>query len=139
MTPELIVAIISAVLTTIVGILTIMANVKMNKLKNLEMIHKYNKNITNFELQFKDEKWFRNLMKNDEFRTYNIESQVRIEAWWEEYQKTNVIQETVPTVEIKTLRKSKPKNNYGKRFRISPQLRKAPTETTIVDEDGTDW
>lgn len=139
MTPELIVAIISAVLTTIVGILTIMANVKMNKLKNLEMIHKYNKNITNFELQFKDEEWFRNLMKNDEFRTYNIESQVRIEAWWEEYQKTNVIQETVPTVEIKTLRKPRPKNSYGKRFRISPQLRKATTETTIVDEDGTDW
>lgn len=139
MTPELIVAIISAVLTTIVGILTVMANVKMNKLKNLEMIHKYNKNITNFELQFKDEEWFRNLMKNDEFRTYNIESQVRIETWWGEYQKTNVIQETVPTVEIKTLRKSKPKHSYGKRFRIAPNAIKAPTKTTIVDEDGTDW
>jgi uncharacterized membrane protein YciS (DUF1049 family) len=46
---------ISIVGTIIVGIFTIKANVKISKINNLEAVHKFEKNITKFELQFKDE------------------------------------------------------------------------------------
>lgn len=127
MTPELIVTIITATLTFIVGILTIITNVQMNKLKNLETTRKYNKNITNYELQFKDEKWFREIMESGEFSNYNEKSQTRIYYWWQEYEKTHKVNHMRPTVDITKLKE---------RIPIRPVVLKVTEEEPTSLENG---
>lgn len=127
MTPELIVTIITATLTFIVGILTIITNVQMNKLKNLETTRKYNKNITNYELQFKDEKWFREIMESGEFSNYNEKSQTRIYYWWKEYEKTHKVNHMRPTVDITKLKE---------RIPIRPVVLKVTEEEPTSLENG---
>ena len=80
-------------------------------------------------------------MKSGEFRTFNEESQMRIEAWWEEYQKNHVIAKIVPTVEVNELRRKKPKKRNA-RFRMAEPLKKInPTrikeysDQSDVDDD----
>lgn len=126
MTPELIITIITATLTFIVGILTIITNVQMNKLKNLETTRKYNKNITNYELQFKDEKWFRGIMESGEFSNYNEKSQTRIYYWWQEYEKTHKVNHMRPTVDITKLKE---------RIPVRPVVLKASEEIPIASEN----
>jgi uncharacterized membrane protein YciS (DUF1049 family) len=41
--------------TIVIGIFTVRANIKISRINNLEADHKFEKNITKFELQFKDE------------------------------------------------------------------------------------
>ena len=88
MTSELILSIISLVLSTLTSILTVVINSKVGKLNNLEALHKYKKHITKFELSFKDEEWLFNLMESDEFHNYDNKSRRLIHKWWMEYSKT---------------------------------------------------
>ena len=84
---ELIISFISLGATFIVGILTLFANIKISKIENLESKRKYDKEITYFELQFKDEQWLYDILKNGEFDLYSIKSKKKIFNWWTEYQK----------------------------------------------------
>ena len=81
MVTELILSILTLVTSVSCSIATIVVTFKIGKLNNLEAIHKYQKKITPFELTFKDKKWFLNLMKNDEFRDFDENSQTIIKAW----------------------------------------------------------
>lgn len=75
-------------------------------------------------------------MKSGEFRTFNEESQMRIEAWWEEYQKNHVIAKIVPTVEVNELRRKKPKKRNA-RFRMAGPLKKVnPTRIKEYSEQA---
>ena len=82
MTPELIISLISLVLSTTCSILTILVNINVSKLNNLEAIHKYQKKITPFELTFKDKKWFLDLIDKGEFGNYDENSQTIMKAWY---------------------------------------------------------
>lgn len=82
MTPELIISLISLVLSTTCSILTILVNINISKLNNLEAIHKYQKKITAFELTFKDKKWFLDLIDKGEFGNYDENSQTIMKAWY---------------------------------------------------------
>ena len=88
MAPELILSIVSLVLSTITSILTLIINAKVGKLNNLEAEHKYKKHITKFELSFKNEDWLYDLMTTDEFHNYDLKSRKLIHKWWKEYSKT---------------------------------------------------
>ena len=91
---------ISIVGTIIIGIFTVKANIKISKINNLEAVHKFEKNITKFELQFKDELWLAEILENGEFNNYNKKSQKLILKWWLKYKKENpVILLNKPTVE----------------------------------------
>lgn len=99
MTPELIISLISLVLSTTCSILTILVNIKISKLNNLEAIHKYQKKITPFELTFKDKKWLLDLIDKGEFGNYDENSQTIMKAWYkkicqEEAVKEHLEQET---------------------------------------------
>jgi hypothetical protein len=87
MTPELILSIASLIFSTFCSILTIIINIKISKINNLEATHKYEKHITKFELSFKDEEWLFNLMTSDEFHNYDLKSRRLIHKWWREYSK----------------------------------------------------
>ena len=82
MTPELIISLISLVMSFTSGIFTAFVTLKVGKLNNLEAIHKYQKKITLDELQFKSKDWFLKLMENDEFGNYDRNSQVIMLAWY---------------------------------------------------------
>ena len=82
MTPELIISLISLVLSTTCSILTILVNIKISKLNNLEAIHTYQKKITPFELTFKDKKWLIDLIDKGEFGNYDENSQTIMKAWY---------------------------------------------------------
>ena len=99
MTPELIISLISLVLSTTCSILTILVNINVSKLNNLEAIHKYQKKITPFELTFKDKKWLLDLVDKGEFGNYDENSQTIMKAWYkkicqEEAAKEHLEQET---------------------------------------------
>jgi len=81
---------ISIVGTIIIGIFTVKANVKISKISNIKDYKDYEKNITYFELRYKDERWLYNLLEKDEFRLYNQKSQKRIFKWWEKYREKNI-------------------------------------------------
>ena len=89
MSAELIISIISLSISFIIGILTAIANIRISKINNAEAYHKYNKQITLFELQFKDEKWLYNILMNDEFSKYTRESQTKIVKWYKKYLEKN--------------------------------------------------
>ena len=82
MTPELIISLISLVMSFASGIFTAFVTLKVGKLNNLEAIHKYQKKITPAQLQFKTKEWFLELMDSDEFGYYDTNSQTIILAWW---------------------------------------------------------
>lgn len=69
--------------TLIVGFMTY----KVGKYSNLEAIHKYQKQITPFELQFKTKEWFLKLIENDEFNNYDENSKTIMIAWWNKLNK----------------------------------------------------
>lgn len=87
MTPELIISLISLGLSTACSILTILVNIKISKINSIEARHKYEKQITYFELQYKDEAWFYTLLNNDGFRDYDLKSRKKIFRWWKKYTK----------------------------------------------------
>ena len=82
MAPELIISLISLVMSFASGIFTAFVTLKVGKLNNLEAIHKYQKKITPAQLQFKTKEWFLKLMDSDEFGYYDTNSQTIILAWW---------------------------------------------------------
>lgn len=89
-TIELILTAVSLGITLLVGVLTIILNVRISKINNTKDIHTYEKHITPFELQFRDEEWLYNLIVvRDEFDHYDRSSQQRIIKWFEEYVKTH--------------------------------------------------
>lgn len=112
MKPELIISIISLVVSAAGSILTGIVNYKVGKFNNLEAVHKYEKKITKFELSFKDEAWLVNLMQSDEFNNYDEESKQLIHQWWLEYKK-----EHEPKKAKSTLPRSK--QFSGARYRLS--------------------
>lgn len=119
MTPELILAIISLAFSTATSILTIILNVKISKMNNLEAIHKYNKKITKFELSFKDEHWLIHIMRSGEFSNYDEESKKLIHQWWLEYSK-----EHKPAKAKSTLPNSK--NFNGRKYKLAPTINGRP-------------
>lgn len=82
MTVELIISLVSLVLSTACSMMTVFVTLRVGKLNNLEAIHKYQKKITIDELQFKTKEWFLNIMANDEFGNYERNSQVIMLAWY---------------------------------------------------------
>ena len=87
MSTELIISIISLLATSIIGAFTIIANIKISKISNLKDVHEYQKEITNFELQFKDERWIAAILENGEFNKYSKRSKKKIFKWWNKYKK----------------------------------------------------
>ncbi len=91
MSAELIISIISICGTVGLGIFTAIftgiTNTKISRLNNLQNMHEYEKNITYFELSYKDEMWLKEIFDKDEFHKYNLKSQRRILKWWDKYQK----------------------------------------------------
>ncbi len=110
MTSELIISLVSLVLSTACSMMTVFVTLKVGKLNNLEAIHKYQKEITPFELTFKTKEWFLDLMNSGEFSKYSESSKQIMIAWWkkinqEEAQKKQ--QEQVPlTKHTKTTTKT---------------------------------
>lgn len=93
MTPELIISLISLVLSTACSILTILVNINVSKLNNLEAIHKYQKKITPFELTFKDKKWLLDLIDKGEFGNYDENSQTIMKAWYKKICQEEAVKE----------------------------------------------
>ena len=93
MTPELIISLISLVLSTTCSILTILVNINVSKLNNLEAIHKYQKKITPFELTFKDKKWLLDLIDKGEFGNYDENSQTIMKAWYKKICQEEAVKE----------------------------------------------
>lgn len=119
MTTELIISLISLVLSTTCSILTIIATIRVGKLNNLEAVHKYEKKITKFELSFKDEIWFYGIMHTGEFSNYTEESQKLIFEWWQEYKKVH---------KPKKVKNTLPNSNKfgGGKFKVMPDTRRLP-------------
>lgn len=86
---ELIISIISLASTFVLGVFTAFMTFKVKTIEHIESLKKYEKNITNFELQFKDEQWLYNLFESGEFDHYNMKSKKRIFKWWHEYMKSH--------------------------------------------------
>ena len=103
-TVTLIAAIIAAVVSIATGVFGIITSIKVSKLENLEARKKYEKNITNFELQYKDELWLAGILENGDFDHYNEKSKKRIFNWWTEYTKTHPPIILQPEVDYETLR-----------------------------------
>lgn len=78
------VSLVNAILTSIFGLIT---SLKVSRIENIESHKKFDKNITNFELQFKNERWLADILEKDEFGYFNEKSQKRIYNWWVEYTK----------------------------------------------------
>ena len=116
MTPELIISLVSLILSTTCSVLTVIATIKVGQMNNTEALHKYEKKITKFELSFRDEAWFYSIIYSGEFSNYNEDSQKLIFEWWQEYKKVHK-----PKKVKQTLPKSKTFD--GNRFRVihSPQ------------------
>ena len=122
MTLELIISAASLVLTTITSILTIVLNLRISRLNNLEAIHKFEKKITKFELSFKDEQWLNNLVQTGEFSNYDEESKQLIHQWWLEYKV-----EHKPKIAKSTLPRSK--NFSGVRYKLAGQTNRTRVGT----------
>ena len=101
MSVELIISIVSLAASIVIGIFTIVANIRVSKINNTKDLHEYERNITYFELSYKDEKWLHELLEKDEFRLYNSKSQKRIYKWWDKYQKKHIAVLLKPEVEFK--------------------------------------
>ena len=74
MSTELIISIVSLLATSIIGAFTVIANIKISKISNLKDIHEYQKEITFFELQFKDEQWLYSTLRSGDFKCYSKRS-----------------------------------------------------------------
>ena len=122
MTLELIISLVSLVLSTACSILTVVATIRVGKLNNLEAVHKYEKKITKFELSFKDELWFYGIIHTGEFSNYDEESKKLIFDWWQEYKKVHK-----PTKAKNTLPNS---NRFGgDKYKMMPDTRRKTTVT----------
>lgn len=75
MTPELIISLVSLILSTACSVLTVLATIRVGKMNNTEALHKYEKKITKFELSFRDEAWFYTIIYNGEYSNYTEEGQ----------------------------------------------------------------
>lgn len=87
MDTTLIISIVSLIVSALVGIFTVLANIRISKINNTEALKKYNKEITGFELQFKDERWLAKILEDGTFDLYSYKSKQRIIKWWNEYRK----------------------------------------------------
>lgn len=92
---------VSIVGTIVIGMITAKTNVKVSKINNLEAVHKFEKKITKFELQFRDELWLAEILENGEFGRYDAKSQKRILKWWLRYQDEHPVLLLNPIVEYK--------------------------------------
>ena len=102
MTPELIISLVSLVLSTACSMMTVFVTLKVGKLNNLEAIHKYQKEINPFELTLRDKKWFIALVKSGEFSNYTQASQQIMIAWFKSLDKNKAQLEAVNNKNKKT-------------------------------------
>ena len=102
MTVELIISLVSLVLSTACSMMTVFVTLKVGKLNNLEAIHKYQKEINPFELTLRDKKWFIALVKSGEFSNYTQASQQIMIAWFKSLDKNKTQLEAVNTKNKKT-------------------------------------
>ena len=93
MTPELIISLVSLVLSTACSMVTVFVTLKVGQLNNLEAIHKYQKKITPFELTFKDKKWLLELIDKGEFGNYDENSQTIMKAWYKKICQEEAVKE----------------------------------------------
>ena len=93
MAPELLISLVSLVLSTACSMMTVFVTLRVGKLNNLEAIHKYQKKITAFELTFKDKKWFLDLIDKGEFGNYDENSQTIVKAWYKKICQEEVAKE----------------------------------------------
>lgn len=87
METTLIISIVSLIVSAAVGAFTIFANIRISKINNIEALKKNNREITGFELQFKDERWLEKILEDGTFDLYSYKSKQRIIKWWTEYTK----------------------------------------------------
>ena len=112
---EIILSIISLAITLTVGVLTLVINHRISKINNTKDLHTYQKHITQFELQFRDEDWLYDLIINkDEFDHYDPSSKKRIANWFAKYakkyplKKLKIIDVDTPTQPVEEVKEEKP-------------------------------
>ena len=125
MTPELIISLVSLILSTACSMMTVFVTLKVGKLNNLEAIHKYQKKITPFELTLKTKEWFLDLIDKGEFGNYDENSQTIMKAWYkkicqEEAAKEQLEQEAFIKKANVTLRTGRPSRGSTIRIPILP-------------------
>ena len=131
-TPELILSAISLAITLFVGVFTLIINHRISKINNVKDIHTYQKHITQFELQFRDEKWLYDLIiVRDEFDHYDESSKKRIVKWFAEYASTHELKllkvdNVAPVEEAKP---EEPKSDDQKSDESKPQPEKKNTSS----------
>ena len=101
MSAETILSIAALVVSAVSIVLSAVTNIRTSKINNIKDYKDYEKNITYFELRYKDEQWLYNLIQNDELRLYNRASQKRIFKWWEKYREKHLPVLLMEQVEFK--------------------------------------
>ena len=147
----------SLILTTAVGALTILANVRINKISHLKDLHEYQREISYFELLRKDEQWLKDLIDSGEFGKYSKKSQLKIIAWYDAYKKKHPPILMTPNLDDEEYEKLKHTNLRDKHYLqllgapgpsddeiIKDLVEKINTEEFLKhlkddDLDGTDW
>lgn len=156
---EIILNIISLAITLTVGVFTLVINHRISKINNTKDLHTYQKHITQFELQFRDEDWLYDLIINkDEFDHYDPSSKKRIANWFAKYAKkyplkklkiidvdtpVQVVEEKPTEVqaeeEPKEEKPAKPKKNKGRKKKtqglIIPRGRLGEGKVVVVNTD----
>lgn len=156
---EIILSVVSLAITLLIGILTLIINHRISKINNTKDLHTYQKHITQFELQFKDEDWLYDLIVvRDEFDHYDPSSKKRIANWFAKYAKkyplkklkiididtpAQVIEEKLTDVqaeeEPKEEKPAKPKKNKGRKKKtqglIIPRGRLGEGKVVVVNTD----
>ena len=129
MSTELIISIISLIVSANVGIFTILANIRISQINNTEKLQNFRREITGFELQFKDDTWLSDLIESDHFRLYSPRAQRRIIKWWDIYKKQHpevIIKSVLKDVDLKSLGRPNPLYYLG-------SLGRSPSNDTDTD------
>ena len=156
---EIILSAVSLAITLLVGILTLIINHRISKINNTKDLHTYQKHITQFELQFRDENWLYDLIVvRDEFDHYDPSSKKRIANWFAKYAKkyplkklkiidvdtpTQVVEEKPTEIQAKEEPKeekpAKPQKNKGRKKKtqslIIPRGRLGEGKVVVVNTD----
>lgn len=132
MTPELIISLVSLVLSTACSMMTVFVTLKVGKLNNLEAIRKYQKKITPFELTFKDKIWFLELMKSGEFSYYDDNSKTIMKAWYKKLCQEELNKEQTESTNKQTIPLTKTKTSKTGR-RIINRFPTLPTKEDILN------
>lgn len=141
MSTELIISIISLIVSANVGIFTILANIRISQINNTEKLQNFRREITGFELQFKDDTWLSDLIEFDRFRLYSPRAQRRIIKWWDIYKKQHpevIIKSVLKDVDLKSLGRPNPLYYLGSLGRSSSDSLSPSGDTDTNTDTDTD-